>query len=1526
MACGFAECMHLDPDLSANDIAGALGCDLFPEKTSLLVEPIYRELLDDSLWLHCKRFAPEGFGRQYYTQDFVQVPSDTPLDEVIVLWDSSKILPPNGCRFWFREVDNLEMGCKADFRFGQESFWLWVNERAYNPPTVKIVEFFAGAFGGWKSATHHLSRRCSNNFDYQTVAVEHDLNAAIAYAIGHASLLTEVSRDMPSDLFSRSNDNWIAWGDVLDHSLLQSLCQWQPHIVTLSPPCQPWSGAGKTKGLSVADGMIFPQTLLLCRWIRPTIILIEEVAGFLTHWHKASVLKLLPWMGYKICWQKVIDMKDHCLSTRNRWLCCAIRLHADLPKKIFVSWPKQSDLHSYSTRLPNLQKDDQLLPTSEAVRIASDPRFLKFSPIRTNHEQTLQSRIFEPGTPLPTFMAMYGRQHCLDEAMFYKSGYLGFFVKDESCPRKFRFWHPAEICFILGASDNVYIDEHYPIAWQHIGNSIGIPHALQLLSHAMQLIGLGDFSPFVVFQTFHSAKLTVEKHLMSNLDKGMILCEEGTVIDDGIMRNVKQLEACKNNVHLPSQVWSPQFGFLSFHQLEIQQEIQHVISQVSQQIPSTPDVSPTLQFQPVLKGFIKLDGFDLTFWHAADLPAHLVEQIWRGRLRVEFCKITTDTTDHEHFMQLVSSNDEQPRSVPQVLQILRDDALSFMFCATDVPLSKVPCCQSLGPNLFDQFGIVPPTCVNSWDLLLLPHPLSCGIAVNELAFTIAAFSQVTIDYQWVSSMDHCCFCIKGESPAPMVVQDALSNALDSPAMALLHRHIITKEISDGFQCVFAPLGHQGIAPEGAFRLGLAIGLTRTLLNQCIVESNCLVRIKWDGRILWQETVHPSTTIGFFLTLLGAGLFPYALGANFHIVNKGQRCLPEQVVASLCKSSHCDAIVLHVVPQVHGGGFGSKNQNRMLQQTALASVLLEHGYDLPWTTKTCDTLLAKFALHRIQAITALPIGAEKLKAIQSICKEADIAIPEVKKPSSRAVSTVAPWSNAKKAKRSQIQLDPKDFSICTGFFLNSDGTPASQLQELRPQATGVVLATTQQAQSWIREGQLISSDELGLLILGKVPETSFSFVEVTFPCKNPNDQMVLLSAKLIQLGTKHIGFLKGPDKKIDSQSCALVAITICKEDWDQDSWHDALHNTQSFLRRVLAQETQNESVLAMWGRSLRSGKAPASPAQALTIQMHATVLDSKLDLLLKQSGFNKLYLTPKLQNGEPNPDFRIMWINGDLPRVTALSAQSAQCLGLVKGRLNQGFGLRFKASDFVDSWKKIFPQCDPPSLPQGNMQYKIEGLPFGCSQQMLVDWADSNQWPVSPHRTLGPQCWLVKTGQAPPKGILMFNSAPLLITPVLPKTTKSEKLITGPLPRQNPKDVHGNLDPWAQWTGPRPSTAAPSVTQTRKVDGPIESRFQAQDEQINSLKAEISKLSVAQEQSLAVTEKRLSSVEQQAKQNASDIKHSMQQIRNDIDQTLKSTIAQQSSMVDDRFKELKDLFLKSSQKRRKPPGEPDDMED
>lgn len=95
MSFDYREKMHLDPDLHANDISGAIGCIPFPSRTSLLVEATHREFLDDQLWLHCKRFSPEGFGRDFYFQDFVCVPPDTYLDDIVLHWDVLDTIPPH---------------------------------------------------------------------------------------------------------------------------------------------------------------------------------------------------------------------------------------------------------------------------------------------------------------------------------------------------------------------------------------------------------------------------------------------------------------------------------------------------------------------------------------------------------------------------------------------------------------------------------------------------------------------------------------------------------------------------------------------------------------------------------------------------------------------------------------------------------------------------------------------------------------------------------------------------------------------------------------------------------------------------------------------------------------------------------------------------------------------------------------------------------------------------------------------------------------------------------------------------------------------------------------------------------------------------------------------------------------------------------------------------------------------------------------------------------------------------------------
>ena len=70
MSFDYRERMHLDSDLHASDISGAIGCIPFPSRTSLLVEPFERKFNDDHLFMHCKRFTPEGFGRDFLLPRF----------------------------------------------------------------------------------------------------------------------------------------------------------------------------------------------------------------------------------------------------------------------------------------------------------------------------------------------------------------------------------------------------------------------------------------------------------------------------------------------------------------------------------------------------------------------------------------------------------------------------------------------------------------------------------------------------------------------------------------------------------------------------------------------------------------------------------------------------------------------------------------------------------------------------------------------------------------------------------------------------------------------------------------------------------------------------------------------------------------------------------------------------------------------------------------------------------------------------------------------------------------------------------------------------------------------------------------------------------------------------------------------------------------------------------------------------------------------------------------------------------------
>ena len=144
-------------------------------------------------------------------------------------------------------------------------------------------------------------------------------------------------------------------------------------------------------------------------------------------------------------------------------------------------------------------------------------------------------------------------------------------------------------------------------------------------------------------------------------------------------------------------------------------------------------------------------------------------------------------------------------------------------------------------------------------------------------------------------------------------------------------------------------------------------------------------------------------------------------------------MPAVETGTLDKQASRDAIVIHVVMRLQGGGgnTGAKHQNRMMQQSALASYLLEQGYELSWVTSTVDTLCNRFGLAKLQHVTAMPVGSQKLTALLALLKEASIAVPALPTPQTRKQAQGMPWQKPKKHKGDSM-IDPSEYSFIPGF--------------------------------------------------------------------------------------------------------------------------------------------------------------------------------------------------------------------------------------------------------------------------------------------------------------------------------------------------------------------------------------------------------------------------------------------------------------------------------------------------------------
>ncbi len=160
---------------------------------------------------------------------------------------------------------------------------------------------------------------------------------------------------------------------------------------------------------------------------------------------------------------------------------------------------------------------------------------------------------------------------------------------------------------------------------------------------------------------------------------------------------------------------------------------------------------------------------------------------------------------------------------------------------------------------------------------------------------------------------------------------------------------------------------------------------------------------------------------------------------------------------------------------------------------------------------------------------MPPGKQRIDSIMSLCKEAGIDIPAKVVKDATAVAKMG--ASIQQKRKVVIQPTAEEYQIQPGFLQNEDGSEVVQIKEISSNASGILLINKEKAIPWLREGQVLSSDELAIAIIGaEIEPTKLHTTSINIPCWDKNQQSVILS----------IGPAGG--KKNFTQNCSFAAST------------------------------------------------------------------------------------------------------------------------------------------------------------------------------------------------------------------------------------------------------------------------------------------------------------------------------------------------------------------------------------------------
>ena len=407
----------------------------------------------------------------------------------------------------------------------------------------------------------------------------------------------------------------------------------------------------------------------------------------------------------------------------------------------------------------------------------------------------------------------------------------------------------------------------------------------------------------------------------------------------------------------------------------------------------------------------------------------------------------------------------------------------------------------------DQFGLLLRPEVTADSLLSLVSPVFAPWKHSALDFLTAVQKCIV-----VPAMDQVSFSYKLDAHGP---SHAVQRVLEFWTGVLARDYLVScgfafsvVSIPTGVTLCWSSLEAAVPIPIASFAQGLFHAACAKLFGAMNFQNGLRIAIKFIHGTMWKGLLPAKFEIGAILALLHS---VYPGGYHFRILYKGKQMSDEFHLQDYISQSGPEVANLHLVLELSGGApTGTKVAHRSQLSNKFASVLLEEGYELQWTSKAIDQMLSQLGTKEVAQAAEQLQGPNRVRVALQMLQEAKVDIPAIKPPKTKKGSF---------AKKSKIaQPHPAVYRAAPGTLLNVDGSDTPHVAQFGAQVSGYHLCSPSEAMPWLETSAPLSKDELALIVLGELQgSTQLPAAKIVLPCIDDQQRNVLIACHLVQFG-------------------------------------------------------------------------------------------------------------------------------------------------------------------------------------------------------------------------------------------------------------------------------------------------------------------------------------------------------------------------------------------------------------------------